>query len=467
MPLVRPNLTMSDARKTPYNKVPGKTPGKPNGSISKMPLRPTQGFNSFRGPVNSTMIVNRAQSVTDMRGVGMLNRNPQPKQSLAFSDASNFSMNLNLSSSTSIDHPVKQSLPVPSFSPLMRQIESTIDNKLKSFLSSFQSNTLIATPQVVNKENGEEEEEGAWGGAPVNDDETIKDLTFEIPDFPVTNVRELFPDLRKEEDDAIEFQPISSGEDLPPITSTCIRPSQTRMESLPGSENLEMGVRKRTNLEALMNESDDQVIPNQEDVFAVPSNPARRRSSRLSRRPPSLDEFSVQVLPTKRRSRTSSGRSEHVSLDDSLPRPLRRSARQTLLRSIQEQEEPEVPAPKIKVEKPVKVKREPKIRIKNEVIASYFNSPAAASTKVTQKSMKNAKKAHREAILKVLNTGSFKELQMLPCIGLKTAYQIVTQRTLNGKFKKIEDLGKIPMMKGKMWQKFLDVSFYFENLNFF
>lgn len=67
---------------------------------------------------------------------------------------------------------------------------------------------------------------------------------------------------------------------------------------------------------------------------------------------------------------------------------------------------------------------------------------------------KQALTLHKEFILKLFNTGNIKELQILPQIGLKTAYQIITHRSLNGKFKKIDDVGKMPIWRGKSWERF-------------
>lgn len=67
------------------------------------------------------------------------------------------------------------------------------------------------------------------------------------------------------------------------------------------------------------------------------------------------------------------------------------------------------------------------------------------------------KSDHVKSVLATLNKGSQKSLQKLPTIGLKTAYQITTYRSINGRFKTIEDLKKVPAMKGKIWEKFVEV----------
>lgn len=56
------------------------------------------------------------------------------------------------------------------------------------------------------------------------------------------------------------------------------------------------------------------------------------------------------------------------------------------------------------------------------LIDVYCNGSANTKTSLSK---------HRKAVLDLLNKGSMKELQILPQIGQKTAYQIVTQRFVN------------------------------------
>ncbi|XP_055584736.1 uncharacterized protein LOC129737600 [Uranotaenia lowii] len=91
--------------------------------------------------------------------------------------------------------------------------------------------------------------------------------------------------------------------------------------------------------------------------------------------------------------------------------------------------------------------------ISNKVIASYFQTPSAAGSK---KGAKKVASEHGKAVLDLVNRGTIKEVQILPTVGLKMAYQIVTHRTINGKFKKIEDLSKL-FAGGRKWTKFLEV----------
>lgn len=67
--------------------------------------------------------------------------------------------------------------------------------------------------------------------------------------------------------------------------------------------------------------------------------------------------------------------------------------------------------------------------LNNNIIESYFAIvPKKSSSYVNGKQKKSNIQKHRKAVLDLLNSGSMKELQLLPQIGQKTAYQLVTQR---------------------------------------
>ncbi|XP_053682760.1 uncharacterized protein LOC128733150 [Sabethes cyaneus] len=95
------------------------------------------------------------------------------------------------------------------------------------------------------------------------------------------------------------------------------------------------------------------------------------------------------------------------------------------------------------------------LTISNKVIAGYFHQTPAVGGK---KEPKMTALKHGKAVLDLVNRGSIKEVQILPTVGLKTAYQIVTHRTINGKFKKVDDLSKL-FVGGKKWAKFLEANY--------
>jgi DNA uptake protein ComE-like DNA-binding protein len=114
----------------------------------------------------------------------------------------------------------------------------------------------------------------------------------------------------------------------------------------------------------------------------------------------------------------------------------RRSARISIFREIRDSKS----AAKRKTPEKLKAKKAP--------VPSILNR--SASRKVT-------KADHKKEVLELLNTGTLNQLKMLPKVGIKTAYQIITYRTMSGKFKNIEEVKKVPAMKGKIWENFLEV----------
>lgn len=86
-----------------------------------------------------------------------------------------------------------------------------------------------------------------------------------------------------------------------------------------------------------------------------------------------------------------------------------------------------------------------------------------AKSDISLLASKGASKAdHNKFILDILNTRTHKELKQLPMVGVKTAFQIVTYRSVKGKFKKIDELKNLVAFQGtKTWEKFLKVKIDF------
>lgn len=114
---------------------------------------------------------------------------------------------------------------------------------------------------------------------------------------------------------------------------------------------------------------------------------------------------------------------------------VRRSARISTYREIR----------KVKAASPMIIKK--RARNMTDVISSYFDLSQTIS-----------KADHESTLLEMINKGALKELKMLPTVGPKTAYQIMSYRAVNGVFKNLSDLKKLPAMKGKSWDNFLEVS---------
>uniref|UniRef100_A0A336LY24 Kinesin-like protein n=1 Tax=Culicoides sonorensis TaxID=179676 RepID=A0A336LY24_CULSO len=143
--------------------------------------------------------------------------------------------------------------------------------------------------------------------------------------------------------------------------------------------------------------------------------------------------------PTTRRSKRLTADSNNI--------PLRRSAR---LSSVPR---PTIqPVLEIKERSRSTSRRRDKIEVQNKEIPLYLNKNGElANPKV-------AKSKHIAAVFELLNNGNIKDLQRLPKIGYKTAYQIVTTRLIKGRYKSIKEIGKLPMWKGKQWQTFLEAN---------
>lgn len=91
--------------------------------------------------------------------------------------------------------------------------------------------------------------------------------------------------------------------------------------------------------------------------------------------------------------------------------------------------------------------KQQKIKTKHDVVPSYFNSSGTIK-----------KGDHEKNILSIMNKGTFKEISMLPTIGHKTAYQIMSSRVVNGRYETLKDLKKLPALRnGKAWDKFMEV----------
>lgn len=284
----------------------------------------------------------------------------------------------------------------------MRKIESTIDEKMKTFFTSMQNLTSIPneTFQIQNT-----------GAVP-------KVVENDPSNYTVASETVVL------DDSSFDFNDTVRTFDAP-ACSTVVR---SRVTVLPKEEKVDKETKKRKLTNSMLSRTTV-------DVFAVPLPPKRR-----------ITQLSSSVL-----NEATDNSFYNSSVTQCLP--VRRSNRISIMATAHEAALRETTIHEAPQAKRKAVKREPKLKIKNEVVASYFEHKGNTSAK------KVSKGSHKEAILDVINTGSFKELQKLPTIGLKTAYQIVAYRSVNGKFKKIEDIKNVPMMVGKRWTNFLAVSF--------
>jgi DNA uptake protein ComE-like DNA-binding protein len=355
--------------KTP-GKTLAKTPGKMistinrgTGTIKKAPASVNR-FHSFNTPSKRVADVDpmRYSELPQTSDFSYL----EPKQSI---DNNTFNI-MNVSASTEVEGPSLSAHPslnnltqaaMPSFSPLIRQIEATIDQKLTSFMTTFINQT---TTSSVNAEN------------------IADNLRNNIKDAVVSGIKEI--------------------------------------RDLSGLEDSDLNL----------------------SIVEVPENAF---SSTVLRKPVPSTQINNKTMPAKRTNR----RLMTVDLADEIssqnltviPAP-RRSVRISTMHDIRKTKENVMPAIKSQARKTI---------VKNQIMATYLNKSSTSLPKVS-------KKDHKDAVMDIINTGSVKELKMLPTVGAKTAYQIVSHRLVKGKFKTLEDVKKALMMKDKTWDKFMEVN---------
>lgn len=227
----------------------------------------------------------------------------------------------------------------------------------------------------------------------------------------------------------------------PSMTSTAIKQLKTHNSSdytiNPASETV---IYKRKNLESLLTES----LSDAEETLEPPKLSSSRKKS---------PAFAVPSVPLRRSTRIS---------NRSISVPLRRSVRLMSVSSPPKPKQEKLkPAPtkskaKTKTLPIIKGKLNPppqRKKMKIELFNTYLNSSGS-----TQMAQNITEEKHKSEVLKLFNTGTMKEIGILPAIGTKTAYMIITNRTLYGKFKSVEDFdSRIRPMKGKSLDGILKV----------
>lgn len=185
-------------------------------------------------------------------------------------------------------------------------------------------------------------------------------------------------------------------------------------------------------------ESEDNLIVNESiSSIAPPSTPVIVKHVNASEIIPIQEE--QKPIPNMRRSTRISMRSVRSSGEQNSneqPR-LRRSERISMMAER---------APLVDISVPNVQRKKPKSR--KSTLHERFE-------KLTIGSSENAKSSHMEFVLNILNEGTLKDLQMLPMIGSKTAYQIYTYRLMNGAFEEIESLKNMPFWSEKTYHRFV------------
>jgi DNA uptake protein ComE-like DNA-binding protein len=350
--------------KTP-GKTLAKTPGKVTSSINRatgtIKKQPVNRYHSFNTPSKRVTAADpsRYSELPATSDMSYMTKESMDNQTF-----------MNISTSTEFEGPSAQhpsitnltSTPaMPSFSPLMRQIEATIDKKITSFMNSF-----------------------------INQTATSADVTMQLR----CDAREAVMNGMKEIRDAVDDTSVNSTFEVPACSTVVKRD-----------------------------------FPTVEDETKSMPPPAALTAMRTNRRLMTQDFHSpIKVF--------------EATNQTVIPAPPRRSSRISIMQNIRMTKGPVVTQTE---------KKSRKTMIRNKIVDSYFNKSSSSIKNVT-------KKDHKAAIMDMMNTGSVKELQLLPTIGPKTAYQIVTHRLVKGKYKNLDEVKKALMMKQKSWEKFLEVN---------
>lgn len=389
-------LSRNETAKTPNRLLP-LSHGKNTGTIKKRPMMSqNKTFTSSAKKVVKSSLLRRTE-------LPMANDMSYMQQTMD-SDNKTFSI-LNCSTSTEIDGPsgsraqqlkaAELQITMPSFSPLMRKIEDAIDKKFTTFMDNFKNQTADFS-QLRNhvRQSVNEVAIENFGLIANMDMVSLPQNTSSAQSF-ITIFHQIHSNIDRDEEPLIS----STVQRQPTKVSTLQSDDiSSHSENVSGNNN-ETVLRRRTNRRLTSREFANDA---NDEVFAVPKLVKRSKSS-------------APVRP-------------------------RRSTR---FSSYNETEMHKEMMQQSSVEAKPSKKRS---KISNQVISLYFNP-------------KNVTKAdHKKSILTVLNTGNFKEVKTLPTIGDKTAYQIVSFRSVNGNFKTIADIKKLPAMKGKLWEKFVEVS---------
>ncbi|XP_055843366.1 kinesin-like protein Nod [Episyrphus balteatus] len=331
---------------------------------------------------------------------------------------------LNISSSTTIDAPQNNKAP-STYSPIVRKCMAEVENTFKSSMSQFLEN--LKSTQSVQKPS-------LFNSSPLScERERIRTIIRQ----------ELFSLTREKNSE--EIRKIDNG-----INKELFADESSPLFKIPALPDIKQTPDPCSSLSLDLNSTENEQFSNIEETV-LPVKPLRR-SRRLSSRAQSLGANNDSVIVPKRRSTRLSIKSLH----DVRRRSIRlMSHKEHSLEEVQE----ELKTPVKQNDKPTtsrtvkKSKKPAGSLVQNPTIAGYFEGKENKST-----NLKSNLAKHQKAILEMLNSASMKELQYLPQIGLKTAFQIVTQRTLHGKFKNFTQVSKLPIWRGKAWERFKEAN---------
>ncbi|XP_030564825.1 kinesin-like protein Nod [Drosophila novamexicana] len=95
-----------------------------------------------------------------------------------------------------------------------------------------------------------------------------------------------------------------------------------------------------------------------------------------------------------------------------------------------------------------------KVHNKNNTANKLGGLSEIISGQLSNGSQNTRLRKHRSKLLALVNTASIKDLQALPCIGPKTAFTLIMQRSILGNFRNWLQVQKLPIWKGSSWSRF-------------
>lgn len=344
------------------------------------------------------------------------------------------SLGLNISSSTTIDAPQTQNNKLSNtYSPIVRKCMSEVENTFKSsmsqFLETLKNTQSVQKPSVYNSSPFSLERKKIRSIIREELLSIASDRKFEdIRQIDNVINRKLFVD---DSSPVFKIPAVPAAVPVPEDSYTNLSPSSSFLLN-SSTDNEKFSHTQPTVLQM----KGQTLNANDSNIVVLP----KRRSVRLASRAQSLNETDLNVIVPKRRNVRLSSK----SLND---------ARRRSIRLLVHKEENEDVKEEPKIEK--RKKQTISSVIQNPIIAGYFENK---ENKKPATNLKSNLAKHQKAILDMLNKASMKELQFLPQVGLKTSFQIVTQRTLHGKFKNFTEVGKLPIWRGKAWERFKEAN---------
>ncbi|XP_037939784.1 kinesin-like protein KIF22-B [Teleopsis dalmanni] len=393
--------------------VHGNTFSTPNKNKNPGAFKLNESEIGFTSKEMNKKILNRLEPIESSFNV------PPPEscfESLNTSIDSQGSLNLDVSTSTVLDA-VEQPKPKPppsSDSPLVRKMvaacESMMDTKIEKIFSAFKNKENMSAVKSLHETNAPIDFENAtdiWTGS------IRKEIHSVLSDFIKSKSKaNNTSNISLDNDSSLSIDPNTTCQQLFSKTSPVFK-----VPELPISRNNNDSIRRSLRI------SEQKALRDQMNDSNISESSFNRSHTRS------------QSLIKMYKDRKNSIRQANNSAEKKIRR---NSVSKNQNKSIKTVDDKNI-----------------KSTVNKNITSHYFDAHNDIKSKTP--SNKNLIK-HRKAILDLLNSGSIKQIQVLPQIGQKTAYHIVTHRTLYGKFKNINQVEKLPIWRGKAFERFAEAN---------